>query len=148
MKKQFWVASAVVASVFLAGCQTAPVEQPSKVEEQVKEEILSISGTMAYRERIALPADAVITVRLEDVSLADAPAKVISEQEFTSDGDQVPLDFRLSYSNLDIKPNHRYSVRATIHVNGKLRFTTDSSYPVITDPNNTSDVNLRLVGVR
>ncbi len=151
MKKNLWFITAVLSGLFLAGCQTAPTQEPGQMEPPTKaeqEEILSITGSLAYRERIALPPDAVINVRLEDISLADAPSKVISEQEFTSDGDQVPLDFALSYSNLDIKDNHRYSVRATIHVNGKLRFTTDTVYPVITDPNSTSEVSLRLVGIR
>lgn len=34
----------------------------------------TITGTVAYRERIALPPNAVVTVTLEDVSLADAPS--------------------------------------------------------------------------
>ncbi|NMU26748.1 lipo-like protein, partial [Vibrio parahaemolyticus] len=77
---------------------------------------------VAYRERIALPPNAVVTIALEDVSLADAPAKVLAKQTFETEGKQVPLSFELSYDSNEIKPNHRYSVRARIEVDGKLRF--------------------------
>jgi len=33
-----------------------------------------VTGTATYLQRIALPPNAVITVRIEDVSKADAPA--------------------------------------------------------------------------
>src|SRR6516225_3433270 len=51
----------------------------------------TISGNVAYRERIALPENAVLIVQLQDVSFADAPAKVIAEQKITFAGRQVPL---------------------------------------------------------
>lgn len=135
----------------LAGCQTAPqsdTQTESKEMATEQETMASVKGTIAYRERIALPADAVVTVKLQDVSLQDVAAKVISEQTFTTDGAQVPFDFELSYDKLDINPKHTYSVSARIEVEGKLRFISDTSYPVITDANSTEQVNLLLVGVR
>ncbi|MGR5285514.1 YbaY family lipoprotein [Vibrio maritimus] len=143
----------------LAGCQTAPqsnpqteVEKPTSAEQETtvseQETMASVKGTIAYRERIALPADAVVTVKLQDVSLQDVAAKVISEQTFTTDGAQVPFDFELSYDTQEINPKHTYSVSARIEVEGKLRFISDTSYPVITDANSTEQVNLLLVGVR
>lgn len=41
----------------------------------------AVEGEASYRERIALPEDAVLTVQLADVSLADAPAAVIAERK-------------------------------------------------------------------
>lgn len=84
----------------------------------MKETMAAVKGTIAYRERIALPADAVVTVKLQDVSLQDVAAKVISEQTFTTDGAQVPFDFELSYDTKDINPKHTYSVSARIEVAG------------------------------
>ena len=46
----------------------------------------TITGTVAYRERVALPPDAAIDVRLEDTSLQDAPAKLIGESIFAAAG--------------------------------------------------------------
>ena len=39
-----------------------------------------VTGSVTYRERIALPPTAVVQVRLVDVSRADAPAVLIAEQ--------------------------------------------------------------------
>lgn len=92
----------------------------------------SISGTVAYRERMALPPDAAVDVKLQDVSAADAPAKTIGETVFAPAGKQVPLPFQITYDPGDINPAHTYQVRANITVDGKLMFTSNTAYPVIT----------------
>jgi putative lipoprotein len=99
-----------------------------------------ITGTVTYLVRMALPADAAIDIRLEDVSRADAPATVVAENIFGAAGKQVPIPFQLPYSAKDIQPNHRYHVRARITLEGKLLFTTTHAYPVITGgaPTNVS----------
>ena len=93
----------------------------------------SVMGTIAYRERIALPADAAIDVRLEDTSVQDAPAKLIGESVFAAAGQQVPISFQVSYNPTDINPAHTYQLRANITVNGKQMFASTSAYPVITN---------------
>ncbi|MBY6197716.1 YbaY family lipoprotein [Vibrio hangzhouensis] len=151
MNKTLVSALAIALGLGLVGCQSAPQkDSPSQVEQQkqVEDTMASVKGTIAYRERIALPPNAVVTIKLQDVSLQDVAAVVISEQTFTTDGAQVPFDFELSYDQTDIKAKHTYSVSARIEVDGKLRFISDTSYPVITDANQTSEVNLMLVGVR
>jgi len=141
MKKALlFVASLVVSSLLLVGCE-------SSGSQMSQQNIQSITGTVAYRERIALPDDAKVTVSLQDVSKMDAAAEVIAKQEFMTNGHQVPLTFDLSYDSSKIQPKHRYSVSARIEVNGKLRFITDTNYAVITDPENTSHVDMRLIGV-
>jgi putative lipoprotein len=92
----------------------------------------TITGTVAYRERVALPPDAAIDVRLEDTSLQDAPAKLIGESVFAAAGQQVPISFQLSYNPADINPAHTYQLRANITVNGTKTFTSTAAYPVIT----------------
>jgi putative lipoprotein len=84
-------------------------------------------------QRIALPPDAVLKVSLEDVSLADAPAKILAEQETPTQGKQVPIPFELAYSPSDVQPSHLYNVRATIKVGDKLLFTSTTSNPVLTN---------------
>lgn len=131
----------VFFGALLAGCQTS--------EPLVKDQgIQTISGTVFYRERIALPEDAAVTLVLEDVSLADAPAKVIAKHKFITNGKQVPLSFDLAYDSKKIIANHRYNVRARIEVNGRLRFISDTIVPVITDEANTHNVEIMVVGVR
>jgi uncharacterized lipoprotein YbaY/heat shock protein HslJ/uncharacterized lipoprotein NlpE involved in copper resistance len=90
-----------------------------------------IKGTATYRERIAMPANAVFEATLEDVSKADAPADVLGRARIEKPGN-VPIRFEIQYDSSRIVQNHRYVVRARILVNGKLFFTTDQSYPVLT----------------
>lgn len=74
----------------------------------------AVTGTVTYPQRIALPPEAVVVVKLEDVSLADAPAVVIAERTIPTNGQQVPIPFKLVYDPGDIIPNHRYTVSARI----------------------------------
>ncbi|ARV72080.1 YbaY family lipoprotein [Vibrio campbellii] len=145
MKKTLLLVTALLFGAALVGCQTSQTTEMESAEASMK----TITGTVAYRERIALPPHAVVIVALEDVSLADAPAKVLAKQTFETEGKQVPpLAFELSYNSNDIQPNHRYSLRARIEVDGKLRFINDTSIPVITDAEQTHEANIRLVGTR
>jgi len=91
-----------------------------------------VSGSAAYRQRIAMPPDAVLTVRVEDVSRADAPAPVLAETSEPFGARQVPIAFSLNVPSATIDPRFSYAVRATITVDGKLRFTTTRSYAVLT----------------
>ncbi|GAD74828.1 hypothetical protein VAZ01S_016_00120 [Vibrio azureus NBRC 104587] len=144
IKKVALLAASLFYGATLVGCKVLPTQNEVSAEVTMK----MITGTIAYRERIALPDNALVTVTLEDVSLADAPAEVLASQSFTTDGQQVPIAFELSYDSNDIQPNHRYSLRARIDVDGQLRFTTDRNFAVITDQHSTHNVAMRLVGVR
>ena len=55
----------------------------------------SVSGTATYRERIALPADAVFEAFLEEVPRADAPAAVVASVRVPSA--KVPIAFTIAY---------------------------------------------------
>lgn len=96
-----------------------------------------ISGSVAYRERVALSADAVLEITLEDVSLADAPATVIAQRELTNIG-QVPITFELPYDPTRIVANHRYNVRFRLSDRGALRFMSAEAHPVITGGHGTT----------
>lgn len=105
-----------------------------------------ITGTVAYRERIALPPNSIVTVRLEDATKADAPAGLISESKFVSGRNQVPLSFKLTYIDSAIQPNYRYFVRTTIHSGGNLIYSSTQAYPVIS--NGVKKVNIQLQRVQ
>ncbi len=104
----------------------------------------AVSGTVTYRERMALTPNAEIQVSLLDVSVADAPAKVIVESTFTADNRQVPLPFSVSYDKGSISSRNTYVLRAEIRQDDHLLFTTDEAYPVI---NNglTESIELTLI---
>jgi putative lipoprotein len=73
----------------------------------------TLTGTVSYRERIALPPDATAEVVLEDISIADRPAVEIARATVAPAG-QVPIPFRLHYASDRIEADHRYGVRAAI----------------------------------
>jgi uncharacterized lipoprotein YbaY/heat shock protein HslJ len=105
----------------------------------------AISGTAMYRERMALPPDAVFEAVLEDVSLADAAAVEIARM--TIQGPSAPpIRFSIPFDAAKIDSKRSYSVRARIRVDGKLWFASDSAYPVLTrGAGTTADILLRRV---
>lgn len=141
MKKIVLLMTSLVLGATLMGCQYSS-------NKAAKDDLQSITGTVAYRERIALPDQAVVTISLQDVSLADAPAKVITSQRIETQGKQVPFNFELAYDASNILPQHSYSVSARIEVEGQLMFISDMHYGVITDKDHTTQVDLNLVAVR
>ncbi|MFA7292592.1 MAG: YbaY family lipoprotein [Rhodocyclaceae bacterium] len=90
-----------------------------------------ISGTVAYRERIALPAGSEAVVQLLDTSQANAPATVIAEQRLSFDG-HGSASYRLDYDAVNINPKGTYQVAARIQSGKKLLFVTEPPAYVIT----------------
>ena len=104
--------------------------------------VATITGSITYRERIALPADAVVRVQLRDVSLMDVAAKLIGEQ-IIKPQHSVPIPFVISFDPAIIDERMSYSVFATIHSGERMLFVSDRSYPVLTR-GNTNQVDLVL----
>jgi putative lipoprotein len=92
----------------------------------------AVNGIATYRERMALPPNAVFEATLEDVSKADGPAEMIGETRFEWPGNS-PIPFKITYDPSRIDASHSYVVRGRILVAGKLFFTTDQHYPVLTE---------------
>ncbi|MGN7738927.1 YbaY family lipoprotein [Pseudomonas sp. 22526] len=107
----------------------------------------SLDGEVFYLQRIALPPAATLSVSLQDVSLADAPAVLLAEQKGPVKG-QVPLPFHLSYDPAQVKPGHRYSVSARIEVAGKLLFITTEHNGVKLDGSDPQPLKIRVDAVR
>ena len=124
---------------YLAGCA-----HPSQSSGDTNGDSGVLSGTVAYRERMALPADAVVTVTLVDVSLQDVAAPVIAETTVQPGGRQVPLPFELRFDRGKIDPKRTYALRASIRSGGQLMFIANAIQRVITQGNPTH-VDLRLV---
>jgi putative lipoprotein len=117
-----------LAAVFVLS-STVTLAQSSAEPEHTAH---TVTGTVSYRQRIALPSDAIVKVRIEDVSLADAPAKSVAEEKISTEGRQVPITFAIKYDPAVINPAHRYQIRATITSGDRLLFTTTTAYPVLT----------------
>jgi putative lipoprotein len=121
----------------LGGCGSGSGGAPAAAPQAV------LTGVVTYRERIALPSNARVEVRLEDVSQAGAPADEVAAQTIASNGKQVPIPFALHYSPQNIDATHRYAVRASItSSDGDLMFTTATQYAVITGGAPDSNVEI------
>lgn len=94
-----------------------------------------MEGTAVFRERMALPPEAVFEATLEEVAVADRAATVLGRVTIPSPG-HPPIHFRIPYAENQIAPGHRYSVRASIREGGRLLFTTDPPHPVLTPQQN------------
>ena len=99
--------------------EAEPVSQPT------------VTGTVTYRERMALSDRAELKVVLLDVSRQDVLATVIAEQTINNPG-QVPIRFELAYDPAKIDERMIYSLRATIHDRGRMVFTSDTHTAVLT----------------
>ncbi len=142
-KKQRWstvvigVIAALLALCALVVCIAAAVAALSGGKGTA-----SVTGTVIYRERIALEPDAVVEVQIQDVSWQDVAATVMGEQVIRNAG-QVPIRYEVAYDPKAIQDNHTYSVRARIEDgSGNLLFTSTQTYPVITRGAPTKDVQI------
>lgn len=90
-----------------------------------------LSGTVTYRQRIALPPDAVIDVSLVDVAKMDAPSRTIGSVRVPAQGRQVPIPFELRYDADRSSAPSEYAVQARIEDGqGRLLFITDTRNPL------------------
>jgi len=120
MDKRLKTMAVASLTLMLAACQTTKAEPTATVR-----------GEATYRERIAVPPGAQLEVLLLDVSRADAPSQTISGVTLT-DVAQPPYSFEIAYRPDQIVSSHQYVVRAQLTHEGRLLFTTDQAYPVIT----------------
>ena len=87
---------------------------------------ITLSGEVTYRERIALPEGAVLSIELVDLALPDRPRLSVSAP--TGAG-QVPLAFTLTLEDSMILPRHDYALNAEIAAGG-IRFRNVEPYRV------------------
>lgn len=110
----------LVGAAWLAGCANgmiAPADRPM------------LTGTVLYRERIALPPSAVLTVRLLDITKSEAPEVVLAERSISNPGNP-PMAFSLPYPFGGIVASRRYAIEARIEVEGRLRFFSAEPHEV------------------
>ncbi|MHC3127288.1 hypothetical protein OB03_08305 [Brevundimonas sp. GN22] len=119
---------AAASLLSLAAC--APTDMAGSSVSMATE---TVEINAAYRERIALTPGHVLRVSVQDVSLADAPAKTLNEVSLPLDGRSPPYRVHVTVPSSAIQPNHRYAARAEIRDSaGNLRFTTDTHHGVLT----------------
>ena len=90
-----------------------------------------VTGTLTYREAIALPPTAIVEVTLDDVSRVDVASSVVARAEIAWAG-QSPIPFAIEYEPSAIDPGGRYAVRARIVDRGQVLFAAARPVLVIT----------------
>ena len=126
----------LAAPVQAATVQTAPMQARSTETAA----LTRISGEIHTRERMALPADATLTVELIDTT-PDARSGRLARLALSTRGRQVPLAFELPVHSADLNAARTYQLRATlINGGGELLF---SGVQTLTGET-TRRVNLRL----
>lgn len=107
---------------------------------------IDVSGNLAYRERIALPPNAEIVIRVLDTSRADAPAQPLAEKRLIANGAQPPIPFVLTVDRDLVRPGARITLTADIYRGRTLLFTTRGIHPVLTN-DQPAHADLMLVAV-
>jgi putative lipoprotein len=102
-----------------------------------------VRGSVAYRERMALPEDAEIEVWITDISPIVQAVPIVAQTTVKADGRQVPIAFELPYERERIDPEHTYAVKSVIRSGGEVLFETPDPQPIITQ-GNPKEVNLML----
>lgn len=127
-----------------------PPPSPVKAQAPAVSGFVDISGSVSYRQRIALPPDAILTIKIQDTSRADAKALTLAEQTIELAGQQVPIAFNLVVDrDLIGKKRARITLAARIEQHGKLLFINDKSYPVkLVDGKSHVDMELRQVNAQ
>ena len=118
-----WVFTAVAVGSTLAGC-TGSITGGSATMQGLPSQKLSITGTLSYPERVALPPESIAIIEVRDASSADGP--VITEQGIVLQGRQVPIPFELTMDCEALVAGKPYTVRVSIVFGGRPRWTTEA----------------------
>ena len=160
MDTRLWILLAALSIGLLTACQPAATPEaippldaspshsaadPAAAEPAAvaSAEQATLEGTVWYRQRSALPEDAVVEVRLLDVSRADAPATVLARTQIVPTT-QVPIAFTLHYDAAQIQPAHSYALQAKILLGDALLFISTERYEVLTRNAPSSGVQVRV----
>jgi len=135
------VVVSVLSAALLSACAAPTTDTGAHASSAVT---TPVEVTATYLQRIMLPPSHVLIVRVEDVSLADAPARKLVEVVEPLNGRAPPYAVTLQAPSAQIDPRHTYAARAEIRdAAGKLRFTTDTRYSVLTQgSSNRADITL------
>jgi putative lipoprotein len=106
-----------------------------------------VSGAIELPSGVTIPDDAVVTVTIEDVSIADTPSVPVAGivLGFT-DPAADEIAYEVPYVSALIDETRTYAVRATIEdAAGTLLYTSDTAIPVITEGAPITDVDIEVV---
>jgi uncharacterized lipoprotein YbaY len=106
----------------------------------------TVTGTVTYLARIAMPPNATIEVTVSDIS--SSGAQVLLGKQTIDEPGAVPVPYSVTYDPADVVETDTYAVKATILRDGHPWMANIDVVPVITDGNPTTDVEVvvKMVG--
>jgi len=90
-----------------------------------------VRGRVLYRERIALLPQALVDVRVMDVTDPSAPM-LVGRTAFQAGGRQVPIDFEVEVDPTLMDARSDYVVEANVYLDGRLTWAQARAAPVLT----------------
>ena len=96
---------------------SAPAAQPAATSS-----FIDLAGSVTTLGRVALPPDAILTIRIQDTARRGKPL-TLAEQRYELNGAQVPIPFAATVDRDLIGKKSRLSVIARIEAGGRLRFS-------------------------
>ena len=91
----------------------------------------SVSGEVRFAREVELPEGAVVTVRLLDITLADAPSVELGI-DVIENADRLPTGFRIEYDRDRVVSGNEYSLSADVRHGDDLLYVNDTVHPVLT----------------
>lgn len=123
------ISTALVLAIAMIACESQKQQPPAMdatTDNPLSEAVLHVE--VLYRERIALPASATLSVSLEEISKADGAATIVTKKtEPAKDG--PPFRVSLAYSPSELIVGGKYGIRARIENEGKLTFINEHFVP-------------------
>jgi putative lipoprotein len=133
--QHFGLVVLALLAVLAAGC----------AEPKAQHGAAALTGTITYRDRIALPPAARVEIQLVDATDPEVTSPLIAERLIDEPG-QVPIAFSLSYDPSTLKGNRTYALRVRIRVGDDVWFASPFDLRVLTG-GNPSAVDVQLARV-
>ena len=142
MKCNLLLASAALA-MSLSACATIPPAAESGEVVLVEK----ITGTLSYRERIALPPGAQVEIIVSDITLGRNQELILSRTMNTIGQTSPPIPFSIDVSKLNLSDGPLYGLRAFIREpDGTIMFRTSEPFllNLRSDTGNIGDITVSM----
>lgn len=91
----------------------------------------AVTGEVRFAREVELPEGAVVTVKLLDTSLADAPAVELG-RDVIENAERLPVRFRIEFDPDEVAGGREYSLSAEVRRGDELLYINDTVHPVLT----------------
>ena len=119
----------LLASTALAMSLSACATIPSAAESSEVVMVETITGTLSYRERIALPPGAQVEIVVSDITLGRNQELILSRTMNTIGQASPPIPFSIDVSKLNLSDGPLYGLRAFIRESdGTIMFRTSDPF--------------------